>query len=72
MFFMAMILYPEVQKKAQKELDAVIGNTRLPNLKDRAQLDYVGRLVQEVLRWAPVTPLGELMNISRHLKLIFI
>ncbi|KAJ1307183.1 hypothetical protein OPQ81_001299 [Rhizoctonia solani] len=58
MFFMAMLLYPEVQKKAQVELDAVIGSSRLPNFEDRAQLGYIERIVQETLRWGPITPLA--------------
>lgn len=57
-FFLAMILFPEVKKKAQKEIDNVIGIDRLPNLEDRARLPYVDRVVQEVLRWLPVTPIG--------------
>ncbi|THH18030.1 hypothetical protein EW146_g2895 [Bondarzewia mesenterica] len=57
-FFLAMTLYPEVQKKAQLELDSVIGSDRLPTYSDRANLPYVDALVKEVLRWNPVTPLG--------------
>lgn len=30
-----MLLHPEVQKKAQEELDRVIGRDRLPELSDR-------------------------------------
>ncbi|CUA71446.1 O-methylsterigmatocystin oxidoreductase [Rhizoctonia solani] len=58
MFFLAMVLYPEVQKKAQAELDSVIGSTRLPTLEDRARLGYIGMIVQEIFRWAPVTSIG--------------
>ena len=36
-----MILYPEAKKKAQAELDAVIGKDRLPMLSDRPELPYV-------------------------------
>ena len=36
-----MILYPEAKKKAQAELDAVIGKDRLPVLGDRPDLPYV-------------------------------
>ena len=36
-----MILYPEAKKKAQAELDAVIGKDRLPVLGDRPELPYV-------------------------------
>ena len=36
-----MVLYPEAVKKAQAELDAVIGTKRLPMLGDRPDLPYV-------------------------------
>ena len=36
-----MILYPEATKKAQAELDAVIGKDRLPVIGDRPELPYV-------------------------------
>ncbi len=56
---LAFILYPEVQAKAQAELDAVIGHgTRLPTFDDRPQLPYIDAIVLEVLRWNPVVPLG--------------
>ncbi|CAE6414843.1 unnamed protein product [Rhizoctonia solani] len=58
MFFLAMTMYPEVQKKAQQELDAVIGNGRLPTFEDRVRLDYIERIIQETLRWRPVTALA--------------
>lgn len=57
-FFLAMTLYPEVQKRAQQELDAVIGTDRLPTLADREQLPYMRALVSEVFRWNPIAPLG--------------
>ncbi|EGN99068.1 hypothetical protein SERLA73DRAFT_54959 [Serpula lacrymans var. lacrymans S7.3] len=53
-FFLAMTLYPEVQKKAQAEIDAVVGNNRLPTLADRVSLPYVEALSQEVVRWHAV------------------
>lgn len=40
-----MTLFPEVQKKAQEELDRVIGPDRLPEFKDRDQLPYINALV---------------------------
>ncbi|CAE7053445.1 unnamed protein product [Rhizoctonia solani] len=58
MFFLTMVLHPEVQKKAQNELDSVIGNGRLPTFEDRAELGYIERIVQEMLRWRPITPLA--------------
>ncbi len=53
-----MVLYPEVQKKAQKELDAVVGTERLPGISDHPSLPYVNALVKELLRWHPAAPLG--------------
>ncbi|KAK0193992.1 cytochrome P450 [Armillaria mellea] len=55
---LAFVLYPEVQAKAQAELDAVVGPTRLPNFDDRPQLPYVDGILLEALRWNPVVPMG--------------
>ncbi|GJJ06879.1 hypothetical protein Clacol_001075 [Clathrus columnatus] len=57
-FFLAMILYPKVQKKAHEELDRVITRTRFPTFEDRRVLPYVSAICKEVLRWHPVTPLA--------------
>jgi len=54
---MAMVLYPQVQKKAQEELDRVLGN-RFPEFNDRPNLPYINAMVKESLRWQPVAPLG--------------
>jgi len=56
-FFLAMVCYPEVQKKAQTELDNVL-NGRLPEHGDIFSLPYLSALVKEVIRWEPVAPLG--------------
>ncbi|KAF4498982.1 O-methylsterigmatocystin oxidoreductase [Fusarium agapanthi] len=56
-FFLALTLFPEAQKKAQHEIDEVIGTERLPTLSDRQSLPYVNALVKEVLRWHPVGPM---------------
>ncbi|KAH7342111.1 cytochrome P450 [Rhizoctonia solani] len=58
MCFLAMVLYPDVQKKAQQELDTVIGDNRLPSFKDQDQLGCIERIIQETLRWHPVSALG--------------
>ncbi|KAF8677685.1 Cytochrome P450 [Rhizoctonia solani] len=58
MFFMAMVLYPDVQKRAQAEIDSMLGHSRLPKVEDRPRLKYVDRVVQETLRWGPVTPIA--------------
>jgi cytochrome P450 len=48
-----MVLHPEIQEKAQQELDAVIGSNRLPDFSDRPALVYIEHIVQEVYRCAP-------------------
>ncbi|CCM05165.1 uncharacterized protein FIBRA_07374 [Fibroporia radiculosa] len=57
-FFLAMTIYPDVLKRAQAEIDQVVGPDRLPNFDDRISLLYVDWIVWECLRWNPVTPLG--------------
>lgn len=58
-FILAMVLHPIVQKRAQAEIDLVIGETRLPTWADRESLPYVEALCREMLRWHPVLPLVE-------------
>ena len=53
-----MTLYPEIQRREQKEVDEVIGTERLPILSDRGSLPYVEAIVLELLRWLPITPLN--------------
>ena len=53
-----MVLYPEVQKQAQAELDAVIGPHRLPDFNDMKDLPYTVAVTKEVLRWKVVLPIG--------------
>ena len=52
-FFLAMVCYPEVQKKAQAELDIVLNGT-LPEHSDLPSLSYLSALVKEVYRYAAV------------------
>lgn len=46
-----MVLYPECQKRAQDEIDAVVGTNRLPELEDRERLPYVECVMQETMRY---------------------
>ncbi|KAF8874362.1 cytochrome P450 [Infundibulicybe gibba] len=57
-FFLLMALHPDVQKEAQAELDRVVGSDRLPTFEDRELLPHVSAIIKEILRWAPVAPLG--------------
>lgn len=53
-----MTLFPDAQRKAQEEIDLVVGTSRLPVLSDRASLPYVNAVLMEALRWHPVAPMG--------------
>ncbi|KAG1766108.1 cytochrome P450 [Suillus placidus] len=57
-FALAMVSYPDVQRRAQAEINSVIGRDRLPAFEDRASLPYVESILRETLRWQPVGPLG--------------
>ncbi|KAJ7620481.1 cytochrome P450 [Mycena polygramma] len=57
-FVLAMTLYPECQVKAQKEIDSVVGNLRLPDFGDRESLPFVECILQETFRWNSGVPLG--------------
>ena len=54
-----MALYPEVQRKAQEQVDEVIGKNRLPDFEDRERLPYVEAVMKELFRWRPPLPVGE-------------
>lgn len=55
-----LLLNPHVAHKARALLDEAIGTDRLPSLKDRnhPKLRYLELIVQETLRWRPLSPVG--------------
>jgi len=57
-FLLAMLLYPNAQKRAQDEIDAVVGVDRLPDFDDKPSLPFLEAIFRETLRWYPVVPLG--------------
>lgn len=59
-FLLAMVLFPEAQRRAQREIDGVVGPNRLPGFSDRPSLPFVEAVLRETLRWHPAVPLGEL------------
>jgi hypothetical protein len=57
-FVQAMLLFPDIQKKAQKEIDRVVGTDRMPTMEDEQNLQYIRACMKETLRWMPTTILG--------------
>ena len=52
-----MAQYPDVQKKAQADIDQ-IALDRLPTPDDYESLPYIKAIIKEIARWRPVNPLG--------------
>ena len=50
MFLFCMTRYPHVLRKAQKEMDGVLGHDRLPDFSDRESLPYLNAVLEEILR----------------------
>lgn len=57
-FFLAMVCTPDVQGKAQQELDSVVGMERLPTIEDMESLPYIQAILLEVARWMPALPMA--------------
>ena len=53
-----MLMFPDVQKKAQAEIDRITGGTRMPDFSDRPEMVYLEAMYREALRWCQVIPLG--------------
>lgn len=58
MAMLALITHPEVLRRAQEEIDGVVGEGRSPTFADQNKLPYITAMVDEVLRWRPVAPLS--------------
>ena len=53
-----MVLNQKAMKKAQEELDRVVGKGELPNFSHKDNSPYIDALVKEVLRWSSPFPIG--------------
>ncbi|XP_043461384.1 probable cytochrome P450 303a1 isoform X2 [Leptopilina heterotoma] len=60
--FLYLVLNPEVQKKAQDEIDSVTSRKRLPTLNDKSRMTYVNAIVYESLRIF----MGKTMNVPHR------
>ncbi|XP_078496966.1 cytochrome P450 2D15-like isoform X2 [Lissotriton helveticus] len=53
-----MMLYPDIQRRAQEEIDQVIGREGKPTMDDRANMPYVNAVIHEIQRYSDITPLS--------------
>ena len=71
-----MVKYPEVQRKAQEEIDRVVG--RLPVQQDAEDLPYLQAVIKELHRLYVILPMGvphaasEDVEVSRSLTPVII
>ncbi|KAM4034948.1 cytochrome P450 2G1-like [Anomaloglossus baeobatrachus] len=59
-----MIQYPHIQEKVQKELDIVIGPTRMPGISHRIQMPYTNAVVHEIMRYVDIVPMALAHKVS--------
>ena len=63
-----MLLYPEVQRRGQEELDRVLGRGNLPTFEDMERLPYVTAIYKEVLRYGSIS---HSVNLTCSLNIAF-
>ena len=68
---LALARYPRVQKECQDELDRVIGAYQLPKPSDVDSLPYLHAVIEELIRWHSVAPLGQSYHHPDLVKLEF-
>ncbi|PPQ83216.1 Dimethyrltryptamine 4-hydroxylase (PsiH) [Psilocybe cyanescens] len=58
-FILAMVKYPEVQRKVQAELDEFTSKGRIPDYdEDNDSLPYLSACFKELFRWGQIAPLA--------------
>jgi len=53
-----MAIHPEIQQRAQAEIDSCIGEGKLPSFEDREKLPYIEAVLREVMRMYVLVPLA--------------
>ncbi|KLO07653.1 cytochrome P450 [Schizopora paradoxa] len=55
---LAVLQFPDTLRRAQEEIDRVVGIDRLPTFEDKENLPYINAMCTEVMRWEVVAPLA--------------
>ncbi|XP_051803054.1 cytochrome P450 2J4-like isoform X1 [Acanthochromis polyacanthus] len=64
-----MMYYPDIQKRVQAEIDAVIGSSRQPSMTDRENMPYTDAVIHEIQRMGNIIPLNVVHMTSRDTTL---
>lgn len=65
-FILLMALHPDVQTRAQAEIDEICGQDQMPHPSHLGFLTYLQAVLKEVLRFAPVGNLGEWVLVPKN------
>lgn len=57
-FVLAMVLHPEICRKAQSDIDVVVPEDQVPDASSFPRLPYVMSIIKEVQRWRPIVGIG--------------
>ena len=68
-FILYMVLYPEVQRNIQEEIDNNVPKERLPSLHDRQSLPYTESVLQEISRLCTIVPLAVPHRVTQPITL---
>ncbi|XP_029425036.1 cytochrome P450 2D20-like isoform X1 [Nannospalax galili] len=63
-----MILYPDVQRRVQEEIDEVLGQARTPVMEDQARMPFTTAVIHEVQRFGDIAPLNLPHMTSRDIE----
>lgn len=66
---MLLVLNKDIQKKCHEEIDAVLGNDRVPSLKDKSSLTFIEAVILETQRLYSIIPVSGLRRVLRDTEL---
>ncbi|XP_027698516.1 cytochrome P450 2C23-like [Vombatus ursinus] len=60
-----LLKHPEVQDKIHEEIDRVIGQHRMPSIKDKLEMPYTEAVLHEIQRYVNLTPVSLPHEVTR-------